>query len=206
MADIPNPTQNVTIYDEAGFKAEVNVDNELQTRDDDANVQLEEIAGNTKDVHHYQEMGEAFYITYNVVLTNKDTQYDTILITNPNGSGKDLEIQHIEIAPVTIGGGVYAKLRLYGDPTITTNGITLAQYNAQVGNTNTSGVNTFTLPTISARGNLLSYQASTLLEPYRAEHWLGTGLIPNHSILLTTEATSNGTSVQITVKYVSYTD
>lgn len=207
MADLTYTTQDVTLFDnESDNHADINIAHELQTRDDDANTQLEEISNNTKDIHHYQEAGEAFYITYGATLTSKDTEYKLILITNPNGSGKDVEFQEYEISAVSVISGSYVKLRQYANPTITTNGTTLAQVNARVGNTNTSGINTYYLPTTSANGTLITYQVSTLPSPFRSEQWLGTGLMPNNSMLFTAEATTNGTSIQITIKYASYTD
>jgi hypothetical protein len=207
MADLPNPTQDVTLFDnESDNYADITDDNELSVLDAQSLAELVEILKATKNIHYYQEYEQAFYVTYQATLTSKDTLYPIILFHNPSASGKEFEIQHIDISAVAVSTGAYVKIRLYSNPTVTANGTALTQVNATVGSVVTSGINIYSVPTISANGDLMSYQASQLMQPYRVEHWLGTGLLEDNRILLSAEATSNGTVISVTVKYVSYDD
>jgi hypothetical protein len=204
MADIQYPTSNMTLYDEMGNVVGVlqNAETglyELHTADD-------LVLKANKNPHWYQEYGEAFFVNYQATLASKDTEYDIMLITNPNGSGKAFEIDYGEISAVSVSAGSSVKTRLYQNPTITTNGTALTQYNASIGDANTSGINIFTLPTIAARGGLFQYSSSQLVNPSEKRHNLALGVEENNSMLITLEATSNGTSVNISIRYVAYTE
>lgn len=128
-------------------------------------------------------------------------QTDTLLITNPAGSGKLLYLSGISITPVTNGRTFTA--RLYINPTITANGTLITRSSVQVTTTPpTSAVNVYSLPTISARGTLVRTYSSGQFQD--TANLVQTNLMvisAGRSVLLTNLASSTNSDYAINLAW-----
>lgn len=117
--------------------------------------------------------GKLYFVNtgFNSIATPTETVY--FLIKNPSGSGKVVTLEQL-IVTVDENIGATYRVRIYLDPTITTNGTSLTPVNArQVGTVAVSST-TFRSPTISANGTLVFVTNTTI----------GNNLIDSGSILL----------------------
>jgi hypothetical protein len=136
------------------------------------------------------------------VLPGVTTETPIFLIKNPNASGVTLKvIQFIMglLASVGSATGNNAILRLYLDPTITSNGTALTISNlASKTGAPTSVMTAFSSPVIAANGTkigayALASQEGTLFVPQNFTRLLGA----NHNWLITQTALVNGTATGV---------
>ena len=97
----------------------------------------------------YDERLYAF--NYEFTLANNN-ETDVFLIDNPVSSGVNVRLWKLQLGVLS---NVTVIWHLYYDPTVTANGTTATSVNTTNGSTNTPDINTYTLPTISARGNIV---------------------------------------------------
>ena len=149
MADITNPTQNNTLYDELGNPVQVSLNSssgvyELRVKDRDVLGALGSPAG--------ASFQENLYTFTDELTIGSSAEYDHVLVHNPSGSGVNMRLWRIRLGVLN---NVTAIWHLYFDPTVTANGTTYTPVNTSNGSINTSGVNIYTSPTISARGTIV---------------------------------------------------
>jgi len=145
MADLQYRTQNVSIEDETtGTLASVNSDNELAVHD----IHLLNAIGSPAGASY----AENLYTFADEITLGSSAEYDYVLIDNPSDSGVNMRFWRIRLGALN---NITVIWHLYFDPTVTTNGTTYTPINTNNGSTNTSAVNIYTSPTISARGNVV---------------------------------------------------
>jgi hypothetical protein len=184
MADIPNSTQNVTIYDEAGYRAEVNVDNELMVHDIHTITDGDRWQATVK-------AGRGFSTVNEFVTISGQAETDFLLVTNPNGSGK---IAYFEewIYTYNKGAGI-SIVRVYINPTITSNGTAQAINKLKPSGTTSTVVSAYRAPTISARGTLRRIIGQSAVGSFVYHTDLTSLLEPNNSMLFTVQPAANNT-------------
>jgi hypothetical protein len=188
MADIQNATGDVTLYDELGNKVGVTQNiglgkYELNVSDVDAidalqgietqtdkltftgtRLQVDTVAQDTtsppqsNDMGFWSYNGRIFSVCASVNMATSATDNPLFLIKNPAGSGRILFIYKIT-AGLNIANQ-YANVRLWKSPTITANGTSATIVNNSVGNTETTVAQAYTIPTISANGDLMRNEMS----------------------------------------------
>jgi hypothetical protein len=126
-------------------------------------------------------------------------EHDTLLITNPPGSGKTFLLSKF----ITTGYGkaVGAIWRLYDNPIITTNGTALTILNRKLGSTVASDLNAYREPTISARGTyyqslLANDNETTIVNANFSLH-----LPENRSMLMTLQVSSKDYPIQFNASW-----
>lgn len=184
MADIPNATQNVSIYDETGNVAEVNSSNELLVHD----------THNSTDGDRWQTVvkeGRAFFTIGNFTTIAGQAETDFFLLTNPAGSGKIIYFETL-VYTYNKGAGV-SVVRIYRDPTITANGTSFTIQKVKPTSTFTTVLSAYTAPTISARGTLRQLLGQSAVGSLIYHEDLGFMLEPNHSTLFTIQPAANNT-------------
>ena len=136
MADLPNQTSNVSVWDDLGGNA-VGVTSNISTGlyefhvvDDDGNDWLEQIATGTTVIsgnvttswEAFSNDGRAYITTFGANFTGGTAETGFILLRNPVSSGRYLKIYRLTLAVTTNTTG---KFRVYRHPTITTPGTAL---------------------------------------------------------------------------------
>lgn len=106
-------------------------------------------------------LGYGFWITTNFLSISGTAETPFMLIRNAGGSGKILRIKRMEIAVVATVTGDNARVKIYRDPTITTNGTALTANKVRKSQSATPVVSYYRNPTISASGTLLWASAMT---------------------------------------------
>ncbi len=143
--------------------------------------------------------GMGYVVTTNNILIANNAENDFLLVKNPTGSGKTVRIERIIFGSDENQANKSSFFRIYRDPTITSNGTTLVINNLKKGSA--AGVMTaFKIPTISARGTLMSvgsYQAPRVSEDTE----LAVMLQPGENILITIDPTAAGFDHQTTVYF-----
>jgi hypothetical protein len=121
---------------------------------------------------------------------------DIFLLKNPVSSGVRVELKEFIVATPKVSGGTY--VRFYRGPTVTADGTALTERNKK-SDSITGQAQTFQLPTISARGNLLGvYGAGGAGELAHFEDYelvIGEG----EFMLLTLEQPSSNSSYSVNV-------
>lgn len=159
MADITlNETMEVIIRDSATSANElmVNADGSInvQTPDSDPITVVFDDTSAARD-------GMLYFVNTGFNSISTPTETDYFLIKNPAASGKVVTLEQVILGVDENIGATY-RVRIYLDPTITTNGTEVTPVNArQVGTVAVSST-TFRSPTISARGTLLFVTNSTI--------------------------------------------
>jgi len=178
MSDISlNESDEVTIADSAGVnKLTVNSDGSTN-----AFVIIDSL------------LNKLYSLSLSFNLPSNGTETRVILIKNPNASGKILKLEYMLFA----GSG--PTIRIYADPTITTNGTAVTPVATNVGNATASVITPFTSPTISANGSqiladILSNQTASRID---MRHLIT--VAENNNMLITGQPTSNNTLIQITL-------
>jgi len=187
MADIPTSTDNVTIFDPTGTRyAEVTTDNELKTWSKQVSYPWQ----------YWVEQQKGFVLPATFTITTKNTEYDVFLLRNPLASGIDLHWWKFYLGSTTTATTII--LRAYRTPTITTNGTAQTPRNLRLSGP-ASVVPVYAAPTIAARGTLMQ---NVLLNSNNGTfikiEELGYQIEPNEDMLITMEASSNGTLTYIT--------
>jgi len=160
MADVPDRTQDVSIYGPNGsIGAEVNVDNEQLTHDQHAIDQLTLIANETGDISNktatswqfFAENDLAFVSDYSATIGSPANETDFILLHNPVASGYIVRIKAYAFSIST--ASTTAQFSFYKDVTVTTDGTPLSIENYRT-NGVTGVATTYHTPTIADRGEI----------------------------------------------------
>jgi len=205
MAD-SNYTTNVTVSDDSQNQVGVSLNvgsslYELRVKDKDVYDKLGQgLDASIRNTpwQYWSETGDAFTSPFSATLSTKNTEYDIFLLKNPTGTGIDLHQYK-----TFLGSAITAVLfmRVYRNPTITTNGTSQTPVNMK--SSNGAGVGlAYTIPTISARGTLIrtTIIGSTVgatATSYSNDYDLGLQLEPNENLLITVESSINNTPVYV---------
>ena len=162
MADVPNPTSNVTLYNEIGNNVNVN-DNvpkgvyELHVVDSDALDLLQAIADGTGNIsnsvttswEYFSSIDKGFITSYGAQFGGGTTEQAFMLIRNPAASGYLVRMKRLTFQVTSNTTGVF---RLYRLPTITAVGTTNFIENYR--DVTVTGVAlAYSVPTYSATGS-----------------------------------------------------
>ncbi len=143
--------------------------------------------------------GMGYAVTTNNILIANANENDFLLLKNPAGSGKTVRIERIIFGSDENQANKSTFFRIYRDPTITGNGTALGINNLKKGSA-VGVVTAFKIPTISARGTLMSagsYQAPRISEDTE----LAVMLQPGENMLITIDPTAAGFDHQITAYF-----
>jgi hypothetical protein len=215
MADISNPTLDVTIYEPGGGNgALVNSSNELLVADGTAQTTLSGIKTTTDKMtftgtqlqvittpssdsqasikNEWQtetEEGHGFSMTTPIITVSGSSEVDFCLLRNPTGSGTSMEL-HILQYTYSKGSGL-ALLKTYLGPTITSNGTSITPNKMKLDGTSSSIALWTYSPTISARGTLRRVLGASSVGSTTVEYDLGLIIPPNYSMLFTVVPAAN---------------
>lgn len=200
MADISNPTSNTTLYDELGNQVGVTLNS--VTGKYELNVRIdEEIKTSLASPHQYQEIGRFFALPYSGNLANK-LENDILLIRNSAANTYDWESWDWSLGTV---GNITIIWRMYEAPTITANGTAQTPVNTNTSSTNTSTMNVYTLPTVTARGTKVD-EAVVTIGTLRVRHDFGFALHPGSDYLITLQASAANNDFSLVTKWAEDED
>lgn len=199
MSDLPNTTQDVSIFDnESSNYADVTDDHELLTHDPDVLTALEDLTAATA-WQTYGRFNQAFCASHELTLGSSG-QADVFLIKNPTASGISARIKDMVFGVQTPSTGI--TFRIYRDPTVTSDGTAHSEVNFR--DTSVTGlVQTFFLPTISARGEVFkqfdtnSSGTGTLID----EEELALIVDEGEYLLLTAETSSANKTISFNISW-----
>lgn len=194
MGDI-NSTNDVTIFDESNTNPVAVVLN--------ATTGLYELSNHDQRTYYkinrsypwqlWVEELKGFVLPANFTLASKNTEYDLMLLRNPVASGIDLHWWEFVLASPIAATNII--LRGYRTPTITANGTAQTPRNLRVSG-GASSVNVYAGPTITARGTLMEQLLlNSATGTFVKQEQLGYQIEPNEDMLITMEASSNGTVI-----------
>lgn len=179
-------TQEVIIRSGASSDRELDVN-----EDGSLNVRVSPIPDTT--------LTKTFTSVYEGTVGTSET--DSILITNPIGSGKTLYFSGLSITPVT-NGRTFTP-RLYINPTITTNGTSLTKSSVVLQGTPPVSVSAvYSLPTISDRGTKIKVFSSGQFQD--TSNLIQTNtlcLAEGYSVLMTNLASSVNSSYAVNITW-----
>ena len=134
--------------------------------------------------------GKGYVATSGLIAVSGTGEADFILIKNPVGSGKTIRIWQIVHAIDETTGTARYTMKIYRDPTVTTNGTTMAINNV-LKSGGATAMNAYTAPTTSAPGTLLvTREGSQLIVPLDMD--LGMYIQPNETMLITVKNQASG--------------
>jgi hypothetical protein len=135
-------------------------------------------------VQHIRD-GKAFTFTSLLQNIDSNTEKDFLLLKNPSGSGKDILITHFKFG--TDSQNVRSMIRIYSNPTVTTDGTSLTISNTLIKSSPpSSGMEAYKFPTTSAKGGNLNLDINPSDSPSKGlNRWYW--VHPGNSILLTVE-------------------
>jgi len=201
MADIPNPTGDITIFGADGvYPAEVTSLNELKTLSPQELaelVALKNLIGNPTSAtapdlwQYYTYLGQSFQYntTFNTISGSSETDY--VLFRNPVGSGKIIRIHDLDYT-YNKGAGI-SIFRVYINPTVTSVGTPITINKKRVGSTVAPIALAYLTPTISARGiNYRSFGQSAV-STFELECHLSFILPAGTDLLVTIQPAANNT-------------
>ena len=201
MADIANPTSNVSIWDDA-LGNPVGVTLNTDTGLYELNVVLDkEIRTSLASPHSYQEKGLYYSGVFGGTLANK-LETPIVLYRNPVGSGMDLEFYDFNMGTPN---NITFIFRFYLNPTITVDGTAYTPNQLNTGSINTSDAEVYTLPTATAFGTLTDLAVitlGTLLVPLQ----FGIALAEGDMAMITMQASSANNDYFITSKWAEDDD
>lgn len=152
-----------------------------------------------------REAQKLYYISGNLNVTPGGTEISAFLIRNPTGSGKIIRLVDLT-ALLTNTTGTIVIVRMYHNPTITTNGTTLTIKNASHGGSpGATAMNAYSSPTISANGNRII--SGTLLSGTsggRDLFWTFQGSIaihPDNNLLITGQPDGTNRQMEMTLRW-----
>lgn len=131
---------------------------------------------------------KAFTITTELVTIDTNTEKDMILFKNPSSSGKATLVTHFKFG--TDSSNVRTLVRVYSNPTVTTNGTALSLTNTHIKSSPpASSMEAYKFPTISNRGDVLNLDINPSDSPSKGlSRWYWVD--PGNSLLITVENSS----------------
>jgi len=197
LGDIPNSTNDVTIYDPTGSNA-VNVRttgavNELSVNDTELlNAFTSPTAAVAPDLWQYYAMlGQNFQAVTTYITISGQAETDFLLFRNPANSEKTVRFHDLDYT-YNKGAGI-AVVRQYLTPTITNVGAALAITKKYVGFATNPVVLVYTIPTISVKGTLVKSFGQSSVGTYQDEKHLGYVIPAGYDLLFTVQPAANNT-------------
>jgi hypothetical protein len=142
--------------------------------------------------------GKVFTLSGSFSATTAGTDNPIFLIKNPSGSGKIFYLYRILVGSATVN--VQMDIRIFSNPTITSNGTSETPRNNLIGSSVTSAFTAFSLPTISANGTRLA--DLNVGQNNNSLDFLGDFSLQvqaNNNILIAANPSSNNRSVLLTL-------
>jgi len=142
--------------------------------------------------------GETFSVAKDTTPAS-NAELPFLLLKNPIGTAIGLNILSLVSSAIAHSGsptGVQTVVRVYGDPTIISDGTVQPIHKQKIGAPNTTVMEAFSNPTVSAFGDLLDVWAVSSMGEAAEDDIIDYSLIATsgHNILVTTEGTVNGPS------------
>jgi hypothetical protein len=228
MSDITNPTLDATLYDSTGANAMgINSGNEASVTDATTHTTLTGIKGQTDKLtftgsqlqvittpandtlasiknewQTHTEAGHAFSLTTPIVTVSGQLETDFLLINNPTGNTINLEI-HTLMYTYSKGSGL-ALVKIYAQPTITTNGTSIGINKMKLNGSTSSIATSYYNPTISARGTLRRVFGASSAGSALIEYDLGLIIPPTYSLLYTVVPAANNADHSIYLDWAEH--
>lgn len=210
MADIPNATSNVTLYDENGNPIQVSLNAlsgiyELRVKDKDVFDQLSQpSAASAPDLWQFYTLAQmGFSATIPLQTIAGQSETDFILFRNPTGSGKIIKFHDIDYL-YNKGSGI-AIVRMYLGPTITSVGTGVSVQKRYVGGAISPTSLVYYNPTISARGTVIRIFGQSAVASFTEEEHLGWIIPANTDMLITVQPAANNTDHTIYMDWAEVT-
>jgi hypothetical protein len=229
MADITNPTMDVTIYEANGSNGvAVNSSNELSVADGTARTTLSGIKTQTDKLtftgtqlqvittpsadtsasikNEWQteaEEGHAFSMTTPIITVSGSTEVDFCLLRNPITNTKSIEFHNLAYT-YSKGSGL-ALLKSYIGSTITSNGTLITNNKMKFDGTSTAGATWYYSPTISARGTLRRVLGASSVGSSLIEYDLGIVIPPGYDLLFTVVPAANNADHSLYLDWAEHT-
>jgi len=195
MVDISNPTTDISLFDKEGVNdAEVDNENRLWVNSKPATGQ-----GHLTLFQSYAENGKAFSVIQPFITLAGQSETDFLLFRNPTGSTIRVKINDI-LYTYNKGSGI-SIVRVYNNPTITSNGIALTALKMNtLGSISPQALVNYA-PTISARGTIRKIFGQSAIGTYVDHYDSSLILGANSSILFTVQPAANNTDHSIYVNW-----
>ena len=198
MADVPNATSNVTLYDELGNPVQVSLNAlsgiyELRTKDKDVyDILQNPSVDSAPDLWQYlTNLGNGFSASTGFITTSGSAEIDFLLFRNPAGSGKTVKF-HQTAYTYTKGSGV-SIAKLYISPTITAVGTPLAVNKRYIGHATAPVSLVYSAPTIAARGTFIRLFGQGATGTLVNDQELGFIMPAGYDLLVTITPAANNT-------------
>lgn len=149
------------------------------------------------DITHATSLGQVFSAGAHSVNAATGSSDNAILyIKNPTGSGKTLYVHKIFAGVITANRA--AVFGVFVNPTSSANGTSATVNNNLAGSATATVTTAFTLPTVSATGNLLrglavGQNSTAVVDPVEGSIQVP----PNNTLLVTANPSANATLVEI---------
>lgn len=112
--------------------------------------------GNGTDLWQIETFnGKGFAVSTPVLAISSVNEFDFFLLKNPSGSGKLMRLKEI-VMSLHETSGSFSSIKIWRDPTITSDGTALMIFKVKSDQTATSVAQAFQAPTISSRGTLVN--------------------------------------------------
>jgi hypothetical protein len=205
MADLANPTGNVTLWDENGNPIAVTLNAvsgiyELRVKDLDVLNALTSGGSAVKtEWQYYTENGKGFQVTSTFLTLSGSSETDFMLFRNPTGSGINIEIKRFFYTYTK--GSAIALMKLYRGPTITNVGSARTVEKMKLGGAISPAALVYTQPTISNRGTLLRAIGNSSVQTLQLDYDLALFIPPATDILITIQPASNNTDHSVGMEW-----
>ncbi len=197
MADIPNATGDITIWDTTGLlspKIATNVgDNELWVHDKDVLAQISQpSAASAPDLWQFYTLSQqGFSAVTPFVTLSGQAETDFMVFRNPTNSTITVKLHDIDYI-YNKGEGI-AVVRIYHAPTISVLGTTVPIQKRYIGGVISPQALVYRQPTITSKGTLIRVFGTSAVSSYTHESHLAWILPPNTNILFTVQPAANNT-------------
>ncbi len=137
------------------------------------------------DITQIVRDGQAFTVTSGLITVSGMNEYDFLYLKNPVGSGKDILITHFKFGSDSSTSRTLFKV--YKNPTVSDDGNPADIANTLVASsTPDSGMESYTDPTVTDRGEILNLDISPSNSPSKGLnrfYWV----LPGNSVLITVD-------------------
>lgn len=221
MADIEKPTTDITIFDKTGDNSvDPILDGGIYRLPTEGNDNLKSWLGSTAPTigqkpssqsipvviasdqipnsnsapdlwQYYALYGQNFAFVTTFITISGQLETDFVLFRNPSGSGKIIRLHDIDYI-YNKGAGI-GIVRIYLNPTITSDGTPLNINNKYINYPNSPIAQAYLSPITTAKGTIRKTFGQSAVGTYSEEQHLGLIMPANSTLLLTVQPAANNT-------------
>lgn len=194
MADLTETENNIIrIEGPTGNDLVVNPDGSINV--DGLSVGVDIPTANT--IAKYVEEGKVFSISTTQNMDSAGTDNPLVYIKNPSASGKVLYLYRVVLGLKVENN--YGLFKIFKNPTVTADGTSLTKTNRNIGDSNTSSMEAYYLPTVTSNGTeILSYINAANANSVEILKDFSIFVQAGNSVLITGDPKSNGRPAVIT--------